>query len=229
MFLIAASFINGKQANTAFTEGVDDMASQIQEVIEQVTDGQYSDIPLTCQASATGLSFPDIVNSQPIQGTNSQCVFLGKVLHFSVGGDPAQYEIFSMAAARESASVTDLASTPYQPIPTLTTQPAETPQSLSVSCVEVNTTAACNPSTGTYAIGFLQSLGTAAGGGVYASGAQTVVLSSTNSPRALQAAQSADICVTDGQRYADISIGTVGGNPLSVNVIRTPTTECPQP
>ena len=44
MFIIAASFISGKQESTAFTEGANEFASQLQQTIAEVADGQYSDV-----------------------------------------------------------------------------------------------------------------------------------------------------------------------------------------
>ncbi|HEX4774335.1 MAG TPA: prepilin-type N-terminal cleavage/methylation domain-containing protein [Candidatus Saccharimonadales bacterium] len=104
MFLIAAQFIQGKQEKTSFTVGVNEMASQIQDVIEQVTNGQYSDIPLKCAGTTTNsvgaqVTFPP--GAGTAQGINSSCVFLGKMFRFDVSKDNTQYEIFSLAASRE--------------------------------------------------------------------------------------------------------------------------------
>jgi prepilin-type N-terminal cleavage/methylation domain-containing protein len=113
MFLIAATFINGKQERASFQTGVNEMASQIQDTINQVTDGQYSDIPLNCQGLTAGgvgaaanagqqVTFPSIaLLGNPEQGGNSGCVFAGKIFHFSLNNDPSSYEIFSMAASRQ--------------------------------------------------------------------------------------------------------------------------------
>ena len=54
MFIIAATFINGKQQRATFTAGVNEMASELQNVIEQVNDGSYADVPLNCVSAGAG-------------------------------------------------------------------------------------------------------------------------------------------------------------------------------
>lgn len=246
MFLIAANFINGKQESTAFTQGVNEMASRIQGVMQDVNDGHYSDVPIGCTVGATSLTFPA---SSQSQGTNQECTFLGKIIHFSLNGDQAQYEVISMAAARQANPTPDLTSAIYQPATSLTEQQT-VPQNLIISCAEANTTAACAPANSSYAIGFVQSQGVDSNGSGQASGAQSIALvfganvndnmpsgaaagalSSSFSPNALQYARSADICVTDhltlGRRKADISIGTAHNNRLAVNVTMGVTPQCP--
>lgn len=84
MFLIAANFISGKEESTSFTEGTNEFVTDMQSVINQVTDGQYSDISFQCVSSGGTLSFP----SGGSQGTNPACVFLGKFLYFPQGQTP---------------------------------------------------------------------------------------------------------------------------------------------
>lgn len=246
MFLIAANFINGKQESTAFTQGVNETASRLQGLMEDVSDGHYSDIPLGCSVGANSLSFPP--GSQG-QGTNQDCTFLGKVIHFSLNGNPSQYEVVSIAAAREANPTPDLTSAIYQPATSLTDQQS-VPQSLLVSCVEANTSLTCTPGRASYAIGFVQNQGADSNGIGEASGAQSVglvygpsvsaglssaaaaaALSSSFSPTALSYAKSADICIRDdlviGRHKADISIGTAHNNQLGINVTMGATPQCP--
>lgn len=247
MFLIAANFINDKQGRTAFTQGVNEMASRMQGVMSDVTDGHYSDVPLGCAVGVSSLSFPA---SAQDQGTNQDCTFLGKVLHFSVNGDAAQYEVLSIAAARQANPTPNLSSAIYQPATSLTEQQT-VPQSLLVWCIEANTAAPCAAPSAPYAVGFVQSQGADSNGVGQASGAQTVglvyganvssgmssaaaanALSSSFSPTSLQYATSVDICIADrlthSRRQADISIGTAHNSQLSVNVTMGVTPQCPQ-
>ncbi|HSW85615.1 MAG TPA: prepilin-type N-terminal cleavage/methylation domain-containing protein [Candidatus Saccharimonadales bacterium] len=90
MFLIASTFINGKQEKASFAQGVNEMASTIQNVLEQVTDGQYSDIPVNCDYYAPGIGTDTVHQSgasiaHPNQGMNTNCVFLGKMFDFTLG------------------------------------------------------------------------------------------------------------------------------------------------
>lgn len=222
MFLIAATFVNGRQEQASFTAGVHQMTANVQDVIEQVTDGQYSDIPLNCTYSSSGTTFPP--GNSPGQGANSQCVFLGKMLYFTRPLPSSAYEVVSLAGGRDDTSgnpITDLSSAEPAIINDLTTNQV-TPQSLNVDNITVN-----GGGTTTPAIGFFQSQGSVAAGGSLANGAQSAGLyyysgSATDFPNLtfngsdVQTAQSADICLTDGTRYAEITLGVSGGQ-LSAN------------
>ncbi|HVV66698.1 MAG TPA: prepilin-type N-terminal cleavage/methylation domain-containing protein [Candidatus Saccharimonadales bacterium] len=230
MFVIAATFINGKQEKTAFTQGVNEMASRVQDVIEQVTDGNYSDIPLKCTGSPSGTT----IGSDPTetQGTNSSCVFIGKFFHFGVSGTPTNYELFSLAAFFGSTSLgADV--TPITGAVDLTQQQT-TPQHLNVAWVKAN-------GATTYGFGFVQSQGTKVSGD-YTNGAQTIGLvyspsltggaSESTAASELKghvaSASSAQICMTDGNRSAFITVGDTsnGGDQLAVNVKMRGTVPC---
>ncbi len=225
MFLIAASFISGKQENTAFTEGANQMASEIQNTISQVIAGKYSDIPLNCTYDSIAGTNPNVSGfGSPGQGANPQCMFLGKMLYFVMPLPTTNYETVSVAGGRVDSSgnpITDLTTAKPAIITDLTTDQI-TPQSLDIGKITVN-----GGSTTTPAIGFLQSQGSTMNGTTLANGAQTVGLyyytgSATDfpsSPTASSAlkgsniapAQSIDLCITDSIRYADITLGVTGG------------------
>lgn len=203
MFLMAANFIGNKQEATSFPQGVNELASSIQNTIAQVSNGQYSDINIVCNfhyistdpktsfippitlAAGPGTTTNSSANDS--QGTNTQCTFLGKVMHFSLryltgnGITSQQYETFSVAGGRldnNNQPITPDPSNPTTPLdddgPTpispLTTQ-SDTPEHLSVIDMgqepiaqEPTSTYATfahgfNPSL-SYAVAFLQNLGT---------------------------------------------------------------------
>ncbi len=52
MFVIAANFINGRQERASFASGSNDLASALRNVLNQVADGHYSDVPMTCTNAA---------------------------------------------------------------------------------------------------------------------------------------------------------------------------------
>lgn len=249
MFLIAANFINGKQAKTAFTEGVNDTVSRLQDTIEQVTDGQYSDIPLNCQFNPNTqlTSFPTYVTPAG-QGQNSQCVFLGKLWYFNLVSDPktSKYKVLSVAGGRvdtNGAVITDPAAAAPAVVPDLSTDQVVN-QSLDITNIYyyADDRHYVETSPSIQAFGFLQSQGSADTNGNLASGAQTMGLyyvdgvfnlSSHNIDTAsgaggkLQATKGIALCVSDGQRYALITVGVAGdgsatGNPLSVDADMTP-------
>lgn len=229
MFLIAANFINGKQQKTAFTAGVGEMANRLQDLINQVQSGKYSDIPIACSSAGGGNI--NISSGSNNQGQNPACVFLGKVIHFSVSGNATNFEVLSLAGSRTSSSgdvATDYSSA--RRISSLTTT-GVVPQNLRVTNVAGVENSNLLLS---FAIGFMQSQGVntdpADGTVVLKSGAQTVSLyyvngivqntgplTDGNINNAILPSNYANICVTDGTRYAEISIGE-NRNQLDVKV-----------
>lgn len=235
LFLLAAGFINGRQSNTAFTQGVNDMASNIQDVIQQVQSGKYSDASIDCCFNGSGVSITTPGGGgcgSGTQGANPTCVFLGKLIYFS--DDPANrdasYSVFTLAGGRidtngnaftsPNAAYATVVNTPggaTDPLDLTTRQ--VTPQNLKIEKVTANGLAR------TYGIGFFQNPALN-GGAIASSGTATInlyyvsprlALGNNNEPQAkaeinnhtsLRSATSADICITDGTRYADILLGT---------------------
>jgi type II secretory pathway pseudopilin PulG len=102
MFVVAAIFINGKQANAEFRQGVADTNNQIRTVINDVINGFYpSNNNVSC--SVAGATSPPVFsNSAANQGGNLGCTFMGKVIQFdaanaSGGHDGSHYNIYSIA------------------------------------------------------------------------------------------------------------------------------------
>lgn len=233
MFLIATQFINGRNEKATFTAGVNEMASRLQDTIEQVNNGQYSDVPVNCNFNGMTTSFPSGTNNQ---GTNAQCVFLGKVLHFSQSGSWAgsengsHYEVFSMAGGRVSAGipvVTPIAAN-AKSVRGLTKQQV-TAQSLRAQRVTVN------GATQSFGIGFFQGQGSLDANNNLQNGASPVKMYYINNLTANQTtsqagsridtsanltpAQTVDICLTDGAQEAHLRLGT-NNNQLTVDVKR---------
>ncbi len=246
MFLIATTFINGKQERTIFAQGTNEMASRLQDVIEQVTDGRYSGIQLNCTYNGT-TSFGGTTVGQ---GTNSNCVFLGKILHFSDAGIPYNYDTFSIAGGRVGTgnvpvvSLSGVGGADPKVIPALITSQV-TPSRLHVTKVTV--TDMSGSVAQSFAVGFLQGQGAidTSGSvplGSLQDGPQTInmyyvngVVGSMSQLAAegqiagggnLVAAQKVDICLTDSSRYADVVIDTKNSQ-LNVNVQMDGTTPCP--
>lgn len=103
MFVIAASFINGKQAKAELNQGINGANSTVQQVINDVGNGTYdSQGSFTCQSSPSGLNIT--ANPAP-QGTNgglnqAGCVFLGKVIELGNDTDNTAYEIYTVAGSQ---------------------------------------------------------------------------------------------------------------------------------
>ncbi len=97
MFVIAAGFINGKQARAEFKQGMNDINSQIQQTISDVSNGFYpSNGDFTCSADNLG-STPTFSGSTSGVGVNKGCTFMGKVMQFGVGSPTStKYNIYSI-------------------------------------------------------------------------------------------------------------------------------------
>lgn len=200
MFLMAIDFIGGRQEATSFPQGANQMVTRLQSIIEQVSDGQYSDVDLTCNFTyettpppysymdpAPGLNTTTSSAAKDFQGTNSPCIFLGKVVQFNtqLTGLAAneQYETFVIAGGRldnndqpVTADPNALTTTPLDndaptPIAPLTTE-STVPQTLSVDAMGLESTAEpIAPITHllpnnsliatSYGVGFIQNLGDA--------------------------------------------------------------------
>jgi len=228
MFLIGSTFISGKQEQASFTAGINSMATAIQNVIEQVTDGQYSDVPLNCSVNTNTLQFSS-TGSVNVQGTNSLCIFRGKVIHF-YGSPTSNYEVINLADARaDSAAENGYVNSSVKGVPGLTTQ-AVVPETLYITDFKVNGSVSNN-----YNLAILQSLGVANTSGGYQSGAQSIELANSTTLSSASPAKgsetsiiggnpimplinSASICFSDGTQYGLIDLGVSGGSPVSVNI-----------
>lgn len=96
MFIIAASFVSGRQATAEFKQGMNSINDEVRQVMNDVANGFYpsnSDFP--CHTSGAGP--PQFTGAIAEQGGNQGCVFLGKVIQFSVNSNPSDYSVYSIA------------------------------------------------------------------------------------------------------------------------------------
>lgn len=103
LFVSAAVLIAGRQNRTAFEQAVRNIQSQIQAVIDEVVVGHYPNTGnLRCVAGGSG---PAITAGTSGQGTNGDCIFMGRVIQFGVADtDPEQFKTYTIAGLRLSAS-----------------------------------------------------------------------------------------------------------------------------
>jgi prepilin-type N-terminal cleavage/methylation domain-containing protein len=250
MFLIAATFIGSKQETTSFRVGTNGTASAIQSIIEDVIDGQYTDEPLNCVFGGGETSIQIQSSTPKAQGTNADCVFLGKILYFPSinGNNDSGYSVTPVAGLRVDAlgnPVTNFSSTAAISVHTLSDS-QDTPQSLNILKMTATNTTSTTP-VAANGLAFLQTQGSAitqGTGTTLVSGGQSVNLyyydSSTNpgsidaslstGSSALTQAANVDICVTDQTKYADIILGPNSGNnsggQLTVSVKMDGTNTC---
>ena len=106
MFIGGISLINGKQANTSFSQSIRNIQSELEQVINDVGSGYYINSgTIKCDSSPGGPVMT--VSGTPVeQGSNGSCIFMGKALHFAVAGaDPEAYNVYTIAGLRNNDSL----------------------------------------------------------------------------------------------------------------------------
>ncbi len=173
MFTLAAIFISGKQSNAEFKQGMNDLATQLQNVANQVANGFFpSTNSLSCTIGASGSPQTAVVNGTT-QGTNKACIFLGKVVQFDIAGDSGSgYNVYTVVGRRYASdtntNVLSSSFTEAKPVAaTSLTDNKHAQWSLTVSKLYSGTDVVG-------AIGFFGSFGTG-GGATLDSGSQTTV------------------------------------------------------
>jgi len=211
LFGVAATAVSGKQQKTAFRTGVYEMAARVQGIIDDVTNGKYSDIPLTCTGNPPTIT----TAASDQQGKNRGCVFLGKAVFFPATAK-STYQVYSVAGNRLNGSgkpATTIAEAQPTAIGALTVKEI-VPQNLDVFWVEIN-----GSDANARAFGFMQGLGqTNAAGDTYSSGADTLDMfyTPTGDPVDIVLISSAAICLTDDREYAVLTLGQDSESQLSV-------------
>jgi type II secretory pathway pseudopilin PulG len=113
MFVLAANFISGKQSKAEFKQGLNDLNSQLQTTINDVSNGFYpSNNSFTCTAGTGVGSDISIVPIAAQQGSNKGCVFLGKVIQIGAkdvtrGPDDHAYDVYSVGGRQFRGDPTD--------------------------------------------------------------------------------------------------------------------------
>jgi prepilin-type N-terminal cleavage/methylation domain-containing protein len=245
MFVIAASFVSGKQAKTAFTQGVNTMAANLQSSIENVINGHYTDVPVGCTVMGSTPRYLTFTAGSPATGLPHDCVFLGQLFHFNVSGvtNPlSTYEVFSLAGAKTNALGGPSITLDKSALTTVTAQSGTVdtdftkheriPQGLDVEGVLID-----GIHHDVYNLGFVQGYSLTANAtdaSAYTSGAQSIsMISNLNATGSVTSALTATanlgggplsqlnesrvspiktvvICITDGTRHANITIGDSG-------------------
>jgi hypothetical protein len=105
LFVAAALLISGKQNQAGFNQAIQQIQSQIQQVMNEVATGYFpSSANFQCTAVPGG---PVALSSVApnAQGANAGCVFAGKVIQFKVHDtDPEQYAVFTLAGVQKDSS-----------------------------------------------------------------------------------------------------------------------------
>jgi type II secretory pathway pseudopilin PulG len=104
LFVAIAATLAGRQNAAEFTHAIQSTQSQIQQTIDQVSAGFYpNQNNFTCASVGGSLQISIGSNTQ---GTNQDCVFLGKVIQFGVAGsNPEQYRVYTIAGLHCSTCI----------------------------------------------------------------------------------------------------------------------------
>jgi len=103
LFMLIAASLSGRQAKTQFQQSIQEVRSQIEQVINDVSVGYYPNLA-NFQCSASGIG-PSISAGSTAQGENTGCIFLGKAIQFQINGtDPEQFRIYPVAGLQRDSS-----------------------------------------------------------------------------------------------------------------------------
>lgn len=192
MFILAAVFINGKQDNVAYHQGVQATNSTLVGTINSVANGEYSPLPdgYYCQSGLTGApTFGPKVTSMA-QGTSLGCIFMGKVIQFGYNqakavSDSTSYSTYTVVGRQFSQGTDPSSQIPVKsfsdaaPITALDlTDTSTLQQGLTYSNGFLCEDAACSSPQPISGVGFFGTFGNYIGGQVSgnASGSQSVTV-----------------------------------------------------
>lgn len=104
LFVAVAATLSGRQGRTEFAQSMQDVRSQIQQVIDDVGAGSFPDTNnFTCSPGASG---PVFASGSGNQGGNTGCMFLGKVIQLDIAGtnDPEEMRVYTLAGLQRDSA-----------------------------------------------------------------------------------------------------------------------------
>lgn len=104
LFVSAAVLIAGRRQQTEFNQAIRHVQQQLQQVINDVATGYY---PKTDNfiCTVTGTNAPNVSSGVSEQGTNTDCIFMGKTIQFDIAGtSPEQFKVYTMVGRRLSST-----------------------------------------------------------------------------------------------------------------------------
>ena len=109
LFISAVRMVSGQQARAEFSYGIQEFATQIKDITNDVSTGFYHNPNnIICNLLASGEPhFHWESAGGGTQGENKDCIFIGRVIQFVPGGTPRPEEthrIFSVAGRRQITS-----------------------------------------------------------------------------------------------------------------------------
>lgn len=97
--LSAMALLNGQQRKTEFSQAIRDAESQIQDVINDVSTGYYTNTgDFVCSVGAGGVNISTGTNNQ---GTNKDCIFVGRIIQFAPDGNTDTMKVYTSVGRRQ--------------------------------------------------------------------------------------------------------------------------------
>lgn len=115
MFVLAAVFVSGKQANVEYRQSLNNVNTQVQAALNSVANGEYPSFGNFTCATLPNDKY-NFNASATTQGTNAGtgnkdgCTFIGMVMQFGVAGDDTAYYTYTVAGHQYAS--TDPSCTP---------------------------------------------------------------------------------------------------------------------
>jgi len=105
LFVATAILINGKSNQAGFNEAIQQVQSQVEQIMNEVSSGYFPNNGNFQCTSPNGGPLNLTSAFSETQGSNAGCIFAGKMLQFQVQGtSPEQYAIFTIASAQKNAT-----------------------------------------------------------------------------------------------------------------------------
>jgi hypothetical protein len=103
LLVVAILAFQGQQGRTDFATSAREMESRLQDYVNDVSTGFYArPADFGCVGTAGG---PVFTGSSEEQGTNEDCIFIGRVAQFDLSGSGGnQYNVYTVAGLRTSGS-----------------------------------------------------------------------------------------------------------------------------
>jgi hypothetical protein len=104
LFVLVAGSFSAHQAGTEFSSAGRDMESSLQDIANDVSTGYYSNPGnFRCRVDAGAPVIEAVAPTTDTQGTNNQCIFIGRVAQFDIDGtNGKQFNVYSVVGARQA-------------------------------------------------------------------------------------------------------------------------------
>lgn len=105
LLISGLALVNGRQDRTAFMTAVHGLQQEMEQIVNETASGYYPN-GANFSCNAAGMAQPTITTlTTSAQGTNSGCVFLGKVLEFGESSNPDELIAIPVAGNRNGSQL----------------------------------------------------------------------------------------------------------------------------